>query len=133
MIDCRIVGGMVVDGTGTAARRCDVEIRDGRIVGLGSSGGRAARTIDADGRVVAPGFVDVHTHYDAQIVLGSRRSTSSSLHGVTTVIGGNCGFTLAPLGRDDDGYIMRMMARVEGIPVEALAAGLDLGWQTFGE
>jgi N-acyl-D-aspartate/D-glutamate deacylase len=132
MLDVRIVGGEIIDGTGAPRRRADVGIRAGRIV-LDGAGEPATRTIDAEGLVVAPGFVDPHTHLDAQ-ALWDPHCGPSLFHGVTTVIGGNCGFTIAPLGREaDTDYIRAMLARVEGMPLDALLAGPAWDWRSFGE
>ena len=132
MLDVKIAGGNVVDGTGATRRQADVGIRDGRIVAVGEIDEPATRTIDASGLVVAPGFVDIHTHYDAQ-AFWDPALTPSPLHGVTTVVGGNCGFTIAPLAASEADYLMRMLSRVEGMPLESLAAGVPWDWQTFGE
>jgi len=130
-----IRGGQVVDGSGRSAYRADVGIADGRIATVGPIDDTGdATVIDADGLVVAPGFVDVHTHYDAQVFWDPTLSPSP-LHGVTTVISGNCGFTIAPLSDDpDDGeYLMKMLARVEGMPLSSLEQGVPWNWTGFGE
>ena len=132
MFDLLIRGGTVVDGTGAPGREADVAIRDGRIAVIGSPDGAAEREIDAGGRIVAPGFVDIHTHFDAQAFWDPTLSPAP-LHGVTTAVGGNCGFSIAPLTTEAGDYLKRMLARVEGMPLESLEAGVPWNWQSFGE
>ena len=132
MLDTIIKGGLVIDGTGSAPMVADLGIRDGRIVVVGTVTEDATETIDATGLMVMPGVVDPHTHYDAQLFWDPSASPSN-LHGVTTIIAGNCGFTLAPVRPEDTTYISEMMAKVEGMPLVALAEGVPWNWETFGE
>jgi N-acyl-D-aspartate/D-glutamate deacylase len=129
-LDLLIRGGTVVDGSGGKRFVADVGISKGRIVEMGRLAEPARRTIDADGLIVAPGFIDGHTHMDAQIAwdpLGS----CSCWHGVTSVVMSNCGFALAPCKPADRDWYARCLSAVEDIPTEAMAAGIDWSWETF--
>jgi N-acyl-D-aspartate/D-glutamate deacylase len=130
--DLAVVGGIVVDGTGLPRRRADVGVKDGRIAVTGFLDvSDADQVIDADGRCVAPGIVDVHTHYDPQLTF-EPYATSSCFHGVTTVVAGNCGFSIAPTRTADREFITQMFARVEGMSPQALA-GVRWDFETFPE
>lgn len=131
-LDLVIRGGTVVDGSGLAARRADVGVTDGRIVSVGRVAERGAEEIDADGRVVAPGFIDGHTHFDAQ-VCWDPLGTSSSYHGVTSVVMGNCGFTLAPCRESEMDLAIRSLERAEDMSRAALLAGIDWRWETYAQ
>jgi N-acyl-D-amino-acid deacylase len=131
-LDLVIRGGTVVDGSGKPRFGADVGIKDGRIVEIGRVSGTAARTIDADGLIVAPGFIDGHTHMDAQVAWDPL-GTCSCWHGVTSVVMSNCGFALAPCKPADREWYARCLSAVEDIPTEAMAAGIDWTWETFPE
>jgi N-acyl-D-aspartate/D-glutamate deacylase len=128
--DILIRGGTVIDGTGAPARQADIGIADGRIAEIGILSGAAKRTIDAAGLVAAPGFIDPHTHYDAQICWDGA-TTPSSWHGVTTVVMGNCGVGIAPCRPQAREIAMRDLVNVEAIPFEVLNAGISWDWETF--
>lgn len=139
MFDLKITGGTVVDGTGADRFTADVAIRDGKIVEVHRRGpndpvlsGDSAETIDAGGKIVAPGFVDNHTHYDGQVSWDSVLEPSSN-HGVTTVVAGNCGVGFAPVRPGQEEWLIALMEGVEDIPGTALTEGITWGWESFGE
>jgi N-acyl-D-aspartate/D-glutamate deacylase len=132
MHDLVIKGGTVVDGTGTAGRTADVAISDGRVIEVGRVDGEARRMIDADGLLVTPGFVDIHTHYDGQVTWDPLL-TPSCWHGVTTVVMGNCGVGFAPVEPERHEWLIGLMEGVEDIPGAALSAGIKWGWESFPE
>jgi N-acyl-D-aspartate/D-glutamate deacylase len=130
--DLVIRGGTVVDGNGGPPRQTDVAVRGGTVAEVGPVSGRGEREIDAEGLIVGPGFVDIHTHYDGQAVWDSRLQPSSD-HGVTTVVAGNCGVGFAPVKPEDRDRLIRLMEGVEDIPGTALHEGLTWSWKSFGE
>ena len=130
--DMVVKNGMLIDGSGMPRYRADIGVRSGKIATIGRISEPAEETIDADGHVVTPGFVDGHTHMDAQI-FWDPLGTSSCYHGVTTVVMGNCGFTLAPCREAEADFVFRNLERAEDIAREALLAGIDWGWETFPE
>ncbi len=130
--DLLVRNGTVIDGSGAPRFRANVAVQDGKIVEVGDVDGAAEHTIDAEGHVVSPGFVDGHTHMDAQ-VFWDELGASSCYHGVTSVVMGNCGFTLAPCAEADAGYVFRNLERAEDIAPEAMAAGIEWSWETFPE
>ena len=126
MHDMVIRSGNVVDGTGTKVQKIDIAIDDGCISELGTNVGPGLREVDADGCLVTPGFVDVHTHYDGQATWDPEMSPSS-FHGVTTTVFGNCGVGFAPAKPDSHDWLIQLMEGVEDIPGAALAEGIELG------
>jgi N-acyl-D-aspartate/D-glutamate deacylase len=132
VLDLVISGGTVIDGTGASAFRADVGVHDGRIVAIGEVDEPARSRVEATDLIVAPGIIDPHTHYDAQLYWDPH-ATPSSWHGVTTVVAGNCGFTLAPLKSRDADYTREMMVNVEGMPLDTLQQGPPWDWSSFGE
>ena len=131
-LDLVVRGGMVMDGSGGPRYRSDVGVSDGRITAIGRIRERAATEIDADGHVVAPGFIDGHTHLDAQMHW-DRLGESSCWHGVTTVLMGNCGFTLAPCRAEEADLVFRSLEQAEEIPRHAMLEGIDWQWETMPE
>jgi N-acyl-D-aspartate/D-glutamate deacylase len=130
--DLVIRGGTLVDGTGAPARTADVAITDGIVTEVGRVDGAATQEIDADGALVTPGFVDIHTHYDGQATW-DEELTPSCWHGVTTVVMGNCGVGFAPVAPDRHDWLIGLMEGVEDIPGAALSAGIQWGWESFDE
>jgi len=131
-LDLIVRGGTIVDGSGMGRYRADVGVKGGRIVEIGRIRAPAQRVLDADGLIVAPGFIDGHTHMDAQ-VNWDFSGTSSCWHGVTTVMMGNCGFALAPCPADQREWFARCLSAVEDIPLEAMLQGIDWTWESFPE
>ena len=130
--DLVVKNGTVVDGTGAPGFRADIGVNEGKITAIGRLGGKAYRTVDADDHVVTPGFIDGHTHMDAQVFwdpLGS----CSCYHGVTSVVMGNCGFTIAPCAERDAGVVFKNLERAEDISPDAMQAGIEWSWETFPE
>jgi N-acyl-D-amino-acid deacylase len=130
--DLLIKNGWVVDGSGRPRYRADVGVRGGRIAAIGRIRESAREVLDAEGQVVSPGFVDGHTHMDAQ-VFWDPLGTCSCWHGITTVVMGNCGFTLAPCAKEDRHLVIRNLQRAEDISLEAMEAGIEWKWKTFAE
>jgi len=132
VFDLVVKNGTVVDGTGAPGFRADIGVNDGKITAIGRLGDKAYRTVDADDHVVTPGFIDGHTHMDAQVFwdpLGS----CSCYHGVTSVVMGNCGFTIAPCAERDAGFVFKNLERAEDISPGAMQAGIEWSWETFPE
>jgi N-acyl-D-aspartate/D-glutamate deacylase len=130
--DLVVRNGEIVDGSGQPRYRGDVGVREGRIAAIGKIGERGAEEIDAEGHVVTPGFIDLHTHMDAQ-VLWDPLGSCSCYHGVTSVVMGNCGFTLAPARPDERHLVVRNLERAEDISADAMAQGIEWTWETFPE
>src|SRR5213595_1123387 len=132
MHDLVIRNSTIVDGTGAQARTGDVAVDDGRIASVGEDAGRGHREVDADGLLLTPGWVDIHTHYDGQVTWDPQ-VTPSSWHGVTTVVMGNCGVGFAPVRPGAESFLIELMEGVEDIPGTALHEGIDWAWSSFPE
>ena len=130
--DTVIRSGTVIDGTGAQGTIADVGIAAGRIAEIGKIASKGAREIDAEGQIVCPGFVDGHTHMDAQ-VNWDPIGRNSCWHGITTVVMGNCGFSVAPVRKGEEQFVVRNLERAEDISPDAMAAGMEWKWQGFSE
>jgi N-acyl-D-aspartate/D-glutamate deacylase len=130
--DLVVRNGTVVDGSGRPPFRADVAVNDGRVVAVGRVRERAAQQVDAEGHYVAPGFIEVHSHMDAQ-VFWDPMGTCASWHGVTTTVMGNCGFTIAPCRESEKDFVLRSLERAEDISRDAMLAGIDWQWETYAE
>ena len=132
--DLKITGGTLYDGSGSQGFRGDLGIRDGKLVAVGDAPDTASQVIDAEGRAVSPGFIDLHTHYAAQVMWDGMLSISP-WHGVTSVVVGNCGFGIAPTRKEHRNLMLRTLENVEGMDLDVLWAGLgdDWGFETFPE
>ena len=131
MHEIAIRGGTLVDGTGAPSRQTDIGIANGRIVEIAPRV-EATREIDASGKLVAPGFIDIHTHYDPQ-VMWDPDLTPSSWQGVTSVVAGNCGYSIAPTRARDRGSLMRTLDKVEDMRIATLEAGVNWDFESYGE
>lgn len=132
MYDLVVRGGTVVDGNGGTPRQADVAVQGDKIVAVGQGLDRGVQEIDATGKIVTPGFVDIHTHYDGQATW-DQEMAPSSWHGVTTVVMGNCGVGFAPAEPSRHEWLIGLMEGVEDIPGSALAEGMSWNWETFPE
>jgi N-acyl-D-aspartate/D-glutamate deacylase len=132
MYDLKITGGTIIDGSGRERFTGDIGVKDGTIVAVGTADEAASETIDASGAIVAPGFVDIHTHYDGQISWDEELAPSS-IHGVTTCAMGSCGVGFAPVRPTDHAKLVELMEGVEDIPGTALSEGITWGWESFPE
>ena len=130
MTDLVIRDALLCDGSGRDARRGDLAVEDGRIAAVGTVAGRGTTELDGSGLALAPGFIDLHTHYDCQLFWDPSASPSP-WHGVTTVVMGNCGFTVAPCRPEHRETLMRLLQFVEGMPLESLRAGLPWTWEDY--
>lgn len=132
LFDVVIRGGTLVDGTGRGPFTADVAIHEGKIASIGNVDARGKREISADGLTVTPGFIDLHTHLDAQIGW-DRNLTPVSLHGITTALMGNCGVTFAPCKKEDHSLLAHMMETVEDIPRQTILQGLPWDWEEYAD